>query len=463
MSFTSSGVAILVIALYVFLRRPQRLMYYLIFFAPFSATAIVNLTALGYKAGGVGVTPAIVLSMLMCLAQLVYGGARSTLKVSTGHVVILAGILMFTIEMLGSLLFNTATVGVTSFQLTQTAYLMIGIVTTIVLSLKLARDENLEIAINVAKASAVFVSLWGMLQCACFFIGVEYPSILFNNSMSDSADMFDQRDSGFMRIASVEVEPSFFAASMLHFGVFGATLIMLEPRFRTRGWIFSVGLTLIALVISTSTTAYIGIAVFGLLMLLRKPLMTLVYGIPAVLVAAIGIGSVPKFRDTFLLMTIDKGSTSSYVDRVERMRESMEQFYNAPIIGQGWSKALNFNALATLLANTGLLGTVIAVVVGAALVYELGTVKPSPGAKDGWRLTAYAAGAQNMLIVSFICAVSSGLKYVVLDDACFGAIAIALLTRLAAARAQATPVWALPSGVRRGYRRVSASLPLEAP
>ena len=75
----------------------------------------------------------------------------------------------------------------------------------------------------------MFVSLWGLMQFVCFFAGVPYPSLLFNNSLSDFADMFDQRlDDAYMRIASVAVEPSVLATSLLHFVAFGLT----GPRLR---------------------------------------------------------------------------------------------------------------------------------------------------------------------------------------------------------------------------------------
>lgn len=431
MSLTVIGPAIIALGLIVLTCKPHSLVYYVLFFAPFSATAVVNFTSLGYKNGGVGLTPAILFLFLFFVAQILYGNVFQPLRVSRGHVIQLALIGAFSLECIALLLCTAAMRGITSYQVTQTIYLFISIFCTFALSLELARGNALEMAVTVLRASATFVSLWGLLQLFCFVADLPYPSSIFNNSLSDFADSFDENLGDITRIASVAVEPSFFAAAMLHFGAFGATVLIYEKRFRSWEWIVPVAVTLATLMLSTSTTAYLGVAVLVLLLLMQQPRRTMFAVAPMVAAALLAIVMVPKIQNVLLITTFEKGSTFSYQDRLEHMQLALDMFLKAPLFGWGWASIPSLNILTMLLANVGIIGTILALAAGASTLIDLWIGRSNVRSNGDWKLVAYAAGAQNALIVSFACAVTSGFKYVVLDDACYWAIAIAITTRLA--------------------------------
>ncbi len=403
-------------------------------FAPFSGTAIVNLSGLSYKSGGVGLSPAIFFFMMFIAAQMFRGSAFQPVRISTGHLLQIALIGLFSLTCLVGLLGNGAFRGITPFQITQTVYLFIGIICTCTMSFEFARDGALETAIAVLRASAVFVSLWGLMQFFCSLSGLPYPSVVFNNSMSDFADLFDEQIDELSRIASVAVEPSFFAAAMMHFAAFGATVIVYEKRLRTRSWVIPVAIVLLALVLSTSTTAYGGLAVLAILLLVQRPLTTLIAAPPAVIGAIFAVTIIPKLRDSILQMTVQKSTTSSYQERFEDMRQALAAFSKAPIFGTGWASAPNINEITTLLSSFGIVGTCIALAAAGATMLELWLGRARLEYSRDWKLAAYAAGVQNALLVAFATAVSSGQKYVDLDDACYWAVAIALTSRMAIAR-----------------------------
>src|SRR4051794_11485645 len=241
MSITVSGPVLLLIILWTFLRRPDRLALLVVFFAPFSATAIANISAITY-----GIQPGIVALLLFFTALLFYGRGLQDVRIARDHLAALGMLGLFAGVTLAEVLFLPARgLPITSRHAFQTIYLLVGVFGTIFLSLEFSRKGGLERALVAARASAVFVSLWGIVQAACFYGGVPYPDFLFNNSKSDAADMFAQVMESATRIASVAVEPSVMAVSLLHFGTFGATVLLLEPRLRTRAWAWPVALTLL--------------------------------------------------------------------------------------------------------------------------------------------------------------------------------------------------------------------------
>ena len=432
MSITLSGPFLLLFAVWVFVFRPSRLSYFIVFFAPFSSTAIVNFTALGYKSGGLGLTPAMLFLMLYFGSKLVRGQAVRGIQVSAGHLIQIGLIGLFVTALLASLMVNGSVRAITPYQRTQTIYVLIGIVATVQLSFEFSRPGGIDHVVRAVRASAIFVAWWGLLQFACFVTHLPYPSFLFNNSLSDAANMFDQDLGGsYMRIASVAVEPSVMAASLLHFVAFGATVLAYDRRFRMRYWMWPVGLSALVLVMSTSTTAYFGLAVLVCLLLIERPRFAISAGLPALgFVGAILVFS-PRFRAVVTGLTVDKSSTSSYIERTSGTAEALRLFLEQPFIGWGWGwEQVNWNAITTTLAYTGLIGTLLFWLAGGTTLLNLELTRRGLEAARNPRYAAYAAGARNALIVAFTCGVTSGIKYVFLDDWCFWAIAIAIGSRL---------------------------------
>ena len=430
MSITATGPFLLALALYVLVVAPHRLPYFIVFFVPFSATAVINFTALGYKSGGLGLTPAMLFLLCYFGAQLGLGLAGRTVAVSTGLLIQVLLLGAFVLSLLSSGVLNGLTEGLTSFELTQTVYVVLGVAATVTLAFEFCRNGAIEQVVSTVRAAAIFSSLWGIVQVVCFYTGIPYPSILFNNSLSDFANMFDQSGTGFVRIASVAVEPSFFAASLLHFLAFGITIVVCEPRLRTRGWIVPVILCTLVLLGCTSSTGYFGLAVLAVVLLIRSPLRSMAIGaVTAVVLIPIGL-SIPKVAAIAASATIDKSQSISYYERAQGTIEAFEIFLKHPLFGGGWGAGPSANAITAMLADVGLVGTTVFLVACIATLFELQSRRSANLGGPNWRLSAYAAGVQNALIVAFACAVTSGIKYVVLDDWCFWALAMAISSKL---------------------------------
>ena len=429
MSLTATGPILLLVALYVFAFRPTRLAYFAVFFAPFSATAIINFNSVGYKAGGVGVTPAMTFTLFFFVSQFIYGYGARKQRISSGHLVQIGLMVLFLMTAYLSLILNASLGHIIDPVKTHTIYITISLIAAIMFSLEFTGDGGIERAVRVARASAIFVSLWGLLQFVCSITHIPYPSMLFNNSNSDSADMFAQSLGSFARIASVAVEPSVMAAALLHFAAFGITLISRDHRLRTRYWYWSVGLVVLVLLMSTSSTAYVGLLVIAGLIALERPVFSLLAGVPALTVFLGILAFFPKARDTLLASTINKSDSYSYSDRTGQVLVDWAGFLKQPLLGWGWGRAVNFNGITTLLCNVGLIGTAIFLVCGVMTLMSL-TLGSRNAQESDWKMVAYAAGVRNALIVAAVCAVTSGMKYVFLSDWVFWGLGIAIASQL---------------------------------
>lgn len=238
--------------------------------------------------------------------------------------------------------------------------------------------------------------------------------------------MFDQRAGSLIRIASVAIEPSFMATTLMIFGAFGATLVTMDVAFRTRAWVFPTVLTLGVVLASTSTTGYVGLATLLLLLGLRQPGRIAVLGLLAILGIAAILALAPDIRDVAYGFTIGKSSSGSYQDRTATIWKAFDQFLQRPWLGWGWGSDYSYSMISILLCNTGIVGTLLFGAAFGGTVVALRAARSPTLAPGNGRLRAYALSAENALIVYFAQNAVSGFKYVVADFWCFWGLAIAI-------------------------------------
>ena len=302
---TGTGAAIIAFALLSCVLFPRLLMQAIIFFSSFSGTAVFNFS-------NYGMAPAVVLVLAYLFWKAASGDMIRPVGVSRDFLVVVLLIVAFATFSILSLLLNQALHDVLFIQLTQTAYVLFGALITLVLSIDFAHRDRLEDAVMAMRAAAVFIALWGIVQAGCYYANIPYPDV-FNNSNSHFADMFDQHGEGYIRIASVAIEPSFLAVSLMIFGSFGATLLIADARFRNRSWLISVGLALIVVASATSTTGYFGILVLTILLGLRQPRLVLAVGAAATIGATVIITLLPNFGELLYGVTLGKTGSSSFL------------------------------------------------------------------------------------------------------------------------------------------------------
>jgi hypothetical protein len=419
MELTLVGGLVIGLGLLLSILSHQRLLQCIVFFASFSGTAVLNF-------GEYGMAPDVVLLSFLLIMSFLSGRMLFPARVSGDHLIVGFFILVFASIAGLSSLFNWAVHGVVSLQVTQTAYLFFGICLTLVLSIEFNGLKRLEAGVVALRASATFISLWGLFQAVCYYTGIAYPAFLFNNSKSHFADMYDQRAAeGVVRIASVATEPSFMAMSLMIFGAFGATVVALDPSRRTRTWVVPVLLTLITVVLSTSSTGYCGLAVLCLLLARRHPAFAVAaFGLMAV-VGGIFLMSVPNAWDGFYNMTFGKFQAGSYVERSTTFEPAINLFAKQPWFGFGWGADFSYSIVTLMLANVGLIGSVAFFLAVAVTLVASAKARQKFMVSD-MQLAVYAEAAENALLVYLAESVVSGFKYVVADFWCLWAFVIAV-------------------------------------
>lgn len=257
----------------------------------------------------------------------------------------------------------------TSHNVTQLLYLIFGGMLAICVAHANLKDEDRHETERTILLSALFISIWGLVQFYCNLTGLPYPDSIFNNSGSASGKGFSQiLDVGVSRISSVAVEPSMFAQSLI-------TLLPLTlPAWLRRGSIlsgridrFSTVLFILLLILSTSSTAYLGLLILAILLwplLLRTRTISIaraskfvVIGVAAVvMVVAFAISSVPIVRDVANSVLLDKASSGSGLERVMTILLAYGYFQKFPLLGIGWGSATSHDLIVKLLSNVGIIG-----------------------------------------------------------------------------------------------------------
>ncbi|MEM9169793.1 MAG: O-antigen ligase family protein [Pseudomonadota bacterium] len=427
MTITLIGFALAPLGVFAFLFRPHWLAPLAVFFIPFSATAIVNVSSVSF-----GLSPAIFFGICLIARMAATGDLWRARGLSDGHRALLVLLTVFWFATAVSTAASAVEQRSSLSNLTQFGYLTFGIGFTAAFSLALTDPDALRRTLTALRASVVFVCLWGVVQVATNAVGAPYPAFLFNNSGGDFADMFDQSFAGGVtRISSVAVEPSFLAFSLGLALAFGATACLRGDRALRAAWAPVVLFSAAVVFGSTSSTGYMAMAgVLALVCIYRPPVAVAlgVAGLAGLLILSL---VEPAFVDAVRVVTLGKFETFSFNDRLQTIIRGVDTFRDHPFAGAGWGASFAFSLPVLLLANAGVLGVgAFSIAVLATLVYEQrrrrALLAVSPVEPHGGQ--AVLAGARNAFLLALLIMTASGFRYQVLDFWFYWALAIASLS-----------------------------------
>lgn len=379
------GWLLILIGLWFMVLRPKWLYALTIFFLPFTATAAINV---GSGENTSGVQASLFLGSLMMLRVCASAlwkmsfplprKGRMCLFWLGAFIAVAALSLIMPMWLDGHVripsprLFDTSStlIHLTNKNITGFLYIVFGFAFAYLIVAVNQSMATLRLTLKAFLAGAAFASLWGFLQLVCRMTGIAYPGMVFNTSRSGpalaSALVFAgpyQQMTGIIRISSVCDEPSVFAQILLV-----ALSLCLPFIFRT-DTLFSrkidrrlFWLLLVALCITTSSTAYLGLliivlVVFSLLFILgmlklrdfRIPLA----GLGA---AALIYMTVPPARQVLDMALFTKAEGYSALERAMTVHNAFEMFQKHPVLGIGWSSIASHDLLVNILANAGILG-----------------------------------------------------------------------------------------------------------
>jgi O-antigen ligase len=249
--------------------------------------------------------------------------------------------------------------------ITQIVYLVYGVLLAILVAFRNSTLRQLLGSVRIFLISAIFVSAWGFLQFFCSLFNLAYPAFIFNSSATGSAQGYldTLEDLGISRISSVATEPSTFAACLLVAFVLVLFSLTRNLTVISKGWDrFALIIIFGALMISTSTTAYLGLAAVLVIYLaflkqtkfLRRKHIVALVALAGLIGLTIALFS--PARDIFISLVVGKGETYSGIARAYSVALAAQYFLQYPILGLGWGSVTSKDLVFKLLSNTGLLG-----------------------------------------------------------------------------------------------------------
>ena len=380
MHLTWIGAIMLPLGIYAYFFAPNLLYVATIFLLPFSATAILNF---GFINATTGIQAMIYFGTLWMLS--VGPGAltrcrewksrpmQTSVRRLRFFMLVVGLSLLMPIWINGGLTVEpyepgTVEAGPLRFtprNITQTMYLAFGVLLTLFLAVKNSNLRELKKTIRIFLISSFFASCWGMLQWFCYWAGFNYPDFIFNTSRGESAMGYTQalEDVGLTRVCSVATEPSIFAQFSLIALVFAIFAVVsgrvVISKFWDRAVLF---VTVVVLLMTTSTTAYVGLAIvvpvslLGLWFLRRlKPGFLALVGL-AILAVFVGYMHSSLAQVVADRMIASKVEAGSGLSRLTSVLLGFSYFLRYPVLGIGWGSATSLDLVMKLLSNTGILG-----------------------------------------------------------------------------------------------------------
>lgn len=294
-------------------------------------------------------------------------------------------------------------------------------ITMIALSFKIKTKEEVKELLKVFCISTIFAIIWGLIQFVIYYLNIEYPAFLFNNNPY-ATQWYGEVYNKVKRISSIALEPSTFAVNLICFLPF---LIgeVLKSNKATKGKKYILAVLLLILttacaILTTSTTAYVGLvvvyALFGIYMIFFKNKDGEFYGekhrftklilsfiIPLLFAVVVCFVSVvigyktgiikdeietmaetqmvekenkPIFESmlkTIRQMTINKLSTGSGKDRMEAERIGLSLIKYSPVFGFGFVSYRTFSLFTNILLNAGIFGVISFLYILYVVIKEL--------------------------------------------------------------------------------------------
>ncbi|WP_293882179.1 glycoside hydrolase [Sphingomonas sp.] len=222
---------------------------------------------------------------------------------------------------------------------------------------------------RVARAGAVV----GITHATLGFVGIAATgtplTAVFDFFRNALYNQVDQEIGGLARMNGIFAEASNFAAYGFVYFVFATEMWL---RGIDRRWTGSASLVLVlALVVSTSTTAYVGLAGYAAILLLRKilfpgtiPLTNLVAIMLGVLCAAVAILSLFVVRPESLkivdlvyrMMVVNKSESESALVRIMWAKQGIEAFWISGGLGVGVGSFRSSSLGTAILGSMGVIG-----------------------------------------------------------------------------------------------------------
>lgn len=373
---TLAGVVFIPLGIILFIIKPKWLYVLAIFFIPFSATAILN-----FSSSGSEVLLFFGILWVLSIFQRIFINGNILIPMSQIEDITL--LLIFLLICITSIMtpmllsgkfqiashtlnlsFLSTPLTLTGANIKQLLYLAFGIALAIMVAIKNYQFNQLFLSLKIYVVSGFFVSLWGWLQFILFKLNISYPTFIFNSNFTRTYTAV-LKGVNTTRITSVAVEPSICAQYLL--SVFSILLIFILFKKKLFSWIFD-RLALISifliLLLSTSSTSYIGICFLAFITLFvlfmvgklrHSHIMFFVFSLIFVFLIYL---LVPKINLIVNNIFLNKVNTYSGLERYYTIKNAWSYFLKYPFTGLGFGSVVSHDLIVNILANTGIIGLI---------------------------------------------------------------------------------------------------------
>lgn len=433
MQLTIFGIAIIALSIYAFIKNNEKLLLYmLVFLSTFTAASVFNVTLIRMPALTFEYVGAV--WMLRVLINIIKSKPKINkeiiIKSLKENKLAVAFIIFIIVTILSEIaLIVIQRKGITYQDLDETIkqlrfsfgnikQLLIIIYLFVLmtfLSYRIKSKDEIKDLLRIFGISTVFAVVWGLLQFVITYFKIPYPDFLFNTNIY-AAQGFNQMNNNVKRISGIALEPSTFSIHLICFLPFilGAFLAI-KTKLKEKNNLIIIGvllLTTICAILTTSSTAYVGLlfiyGAYGIYCLFgvikngemynkkKNVLKIIIAGIVAIIIASavcvvsvkIGykLGAInyievtqpddkpseekqtttkPKYDSPFINlaktikeMTINKLTSESGEDRMSREAEGFKMFQYSPVFGVGLGSFRTFTLFTNILLNIGIVGIV---------------------------------------------------------------------------------------------------------
>ncbi|MCY1103144.1 hypothetical protein CHH78_09815 [Shouchella clausii] len=222
---------------------------------------------------------------------------------------------------------------------------------------------------------AICLSLYGFYEVTYFFLTGNNGDFITNRTFDDfSGSLFQTVEIGgnlFQRLKSLTGEPSMYALTILPYWIYS---IHIGKR--------KISLVLLAsLILTTSATAYLGIAIYYLLAFFNRPfnfkkvIGTSSFALLFTFILVVQYKNIYYWLDYFILSKFS-GDTISSIERTNNLTNTISFYLDLPIFnklfGIGFGVSRSTDMFSTLLVNNGLVGLLMFLAIFLYPIVKLG-------------------------------------------------------------------------------------------
>lgn len=339
MTITICGIIWLCIALICFLYKD---IFWMISFTLFSmALQCVNIIYIG----GSGIGPQILSSIFLLIRLMFYSRRMVDFKENS-----------FLISVIFIFIIILTTIVNVGFKFDKFVYIL-QLIIYIFTYLQIKRFNLIDNSLlyKLLKRLSIFLIIMGIIQISINLNIVPKFKLITELFYNDNSTNIAYNKDYYDRICSTFMEPSYFAPVLLAIICY----FYLKKNKNIVDWII-LFLSLIELIFTKSSTAYVGLILIFILYIIFTPKTTSFWNkiIPTIFLLSISLFFISTTTNFLDIVIFSKKDGGSYAVRTLLNNKAYDAFILSPIIGVGYKEQRASSLFFQLLAEIGLLGTI---------------------------------------------------------------------------------------------------------